>query len=59
MMNLGMNFVSAPEGAFTEDCNPNLDVGQTLALFNQTKNSNNTVTMANPQNVRDLYEMIS
>lgn len=34
MTNLGMNFVSVPEGAFNYDCNPGLNRDQVMGLFN-------------------------
>lgn len=53
-----MNFVSTPEGAFNEECNPDLDRNQVMSLFNQTDPANNNATLLNPMNVKWLYEAL-
>lgn len=58
MINLGMNFILPPEAAFNEGCDPNLDMGQALALLNYTDFSNNEVTMMNPMNVKAFFDLI-
>jgi hypothetical protein len=59
MMNLGMNFVSIPEGGLMTEGNPGLDRDQVLSLFNQENVATNNATMLNPINVKEFMEMIA
>jgi hypothetical protein len=55
MMNLGMNFVSVPEGALNTGANPGLNRDQVLSLFNQEDVATNNATMLNPMNVKEFF----